>query len=182
MIFLLKDGIIVRIMEKKFNPKDVSLIVGLGNPGNKYIKTYHNIGALYVAHAAALQTKTEQQNFIQPSTFMNESGQAVKATLKRLNKKPADILVVHDDSDLTLGKYKLSFGRGAAGHNGVLSIMTSLHTKNFWRLRVGIRPPSSKERFREKASEFVLKKINSAAMRVLENAFLEIDSIIFPKD
>lgn len=181
-------------MEQKFNPEDVSLIVGLGNPEKSYEKTYHNAGALYLAHLASLHAK-DLPPFERAKTFahgvmgsktlirsfapMNESGSAVAAAVKYFNKKPESLLVIQDDSDLTLGTYKLSFGRGAAGHNGILSIMTALRTKDFWRLRIGIRPPSKDGEARKKALDFVLKKINPPAMLTLESTFKEIDSILF---
>ena len=134
-------------------------IIGLGNPGSQYASTYHNVGWLALDHLMETATQTmslvqkgKQKNFeffkfindhnlifIKPLTFMNESGKAVAASLKYFKIKPEEILVVHDDSDIELGKLKLSFGRGAAGHHGIESIIKILKTKNFSRLRIGIR-------------------------------------------
>ena len=82
-----------------------------------------------------------------------------------------------DDSDLTLGSYKLSFDRGAAGHHGIENIQATLKTKNFWRLRIGVRPEmksGKREVKRLKAGEFVLKKIGAADKKILEKTFKEI--------
>ena len=78
-------------------------------------------------------------------------------------------MIVQDDSDIYLGNYKLSFGRGAAGHHGVENIQATLKTKNFWRLRIGIRPPN--EKLRQKSEKFVLKKITAADKKILEEVF-----------
>ncbi|MEK7465674.1 MAG: aminoacyl-tRNA hydrolase [Patescibacteria group bacterium] len=184
-------------MEQKFNPEEVSLIIGLGNPEKSYEKTYHNAGALYLAHLLSVRTKDPlplervktfaygvagTKTLIRSLAPMNESGLAVAAALKYFNKKPGSLLVIQDDSDLTLGTYKFSFGRGAAGHNGILSIMRTLHTKDFWRLRIGIRPPSKEGEGREKALDFVLKKISPAAIEKLQSVFTKIDAVLFLKE
>lgn len=155
------------------------LIVGLGNPGKDYKKTYHNAGFLaleYFTRSAEKNWKMGADNwkylkagekiFVRPLTFMNNSGEAVKSVLAYFKAPPADLLVVHDDSDLPLGRFKLSFGQGSAGHKGVESIQKALRTKNFWRLRLGIRPASLLGR-RAKAGEFVLKKISPHGLKAL---------------
>lgn len=171
----------------KINPR---LIIGLGNPDEKYRLTYHNVGFLFVdylrqkgpacrlpAGQAGRAGKNKNFILIKPKTFMNESGKAVLAAMKYLRTKPEKILVVHDDSDIELGKSKLSFGRGAAGHKGVESIIKSLGTKNFWRLRIGIRKaglPAEVRPKRTKAGEIVLKKITPADKLILEEVFNEL--------
>ena len=103
---------------------------------------------------------------------MNVSGSFVKKVLQNAEIAPEELLVVHDDTDLPIGEYKLTFGQGAAGHNGVMSIMRALDTENFWRLRIGIRAKVSfpeedrvktglpAEARRAKAGEFVLNPIS----------------------
>lgn len=103
---------------------------------------------------------------------MNDSGRFAMKELKKSGAKPEVLLIVHDDSDLALGAYKLQFGRGAAGHHGVENVQTVLKTKNFWRLRIGIRP--AVERARQKAERFVLKKISAADKKTLEQTFNSI--------
>jgi len=180
-------------------PQNIKLIIGLGNPLPQYDFTYHNAGFLFVNHIAKIPNLKSQipnkfqiqnsKNFqflkingislIKPLTFMNESGRAISAAIKYFKIKPEEILIVHDDSDIEIGKYKISFGRGSAGHNGVESIIKSLKTKDFWRLRIGIRPNirinQSKISINQrlKASAFVLKKISKKDLKILEDVFKE---------
>lgn len=165
-------------------------IIGLGNPGSQYALTYHNVGwqALDYLMKAAGETMTFTQKgkqkdfeffkfsngknlvFIKPLTFMNETGKAVSASLKYFKVKPEEILVIQDDSDIELGKLKLAFGRGAAGHHGIESIIKSLKTKNFSRLRIGIRKKETGVK-RKEAGEMVLKKISPSDKSILEELF-----------
>ncbi len=158
----------------KFEPK---LLIALGNPDAKYQNTYHNVGFLFVDN---LEENRQILNFqisnFKSTEYMNKSGMFVAKELKRAGIKPENLLIVHDDSDIELGKYKLSFGRGAAGHHGVESVQTTLKTKNFWRLRIGIRPVD--EKVRQKSEIFVLKKINVADKKTLDGVFAEISKTL----
>jgi len=177
------------------------LIVGLGNPGSPYASTYHNAGWLALdcfikktAETMTLAKKGKQTSFeffkfnnddkeniifVKPLTFMNESGKAVLAATRYFSTKdkkikPKEILIIHDDADIELGKIKLSFGQGAAGHHGVESVIKNLKTKNFWRIRIGIRPktPNDKNQApKKKAGGFVLEKITPADELILERLF-----------
>ncbi len=147
----------------KFAPK---LIIGLGNPDKKYENTYHNVGHMLADYLSGEAMKSD--------TYMNESGRSVAKAMKKFGVKPENLLIVHDDSDIELGKYKFSFGRGAAGHHGVENIQATLKTNNFWRLRIGIRPAQKESGTRKKAEEFVLKKISPADKKLLEKVFEEI--------
>lgn len=133
------------------------LIVGLGNPGTEYEATRHNVGFWFVDQLAN-QLKTSlaiQPKFfgkaaragdlwlLQPSTFMNRSGQAVAALANFYKIDPAEILVVHDDLDLAPGALRLKQGGGNGGHNGLKDIQAKLSTPDFWRLRIGIGHPRS---------------------------------------
>ncbi len=105
---------------------------------------------------------------------MNKSGKAVAEAKKRFKVKSEEILIIHDDSDIELGKYKFSFGRGSAGHKGIESIIKALKTKNFWRLRIGIRSKKvglSAEARRAKAEDFVLKKITKKDLLIFNEVF-----------
>jgi PTH1 family peptidyl-tRNA hydrolase len=95
---------------------------------------------------------------ILPLTFMNESGIAAKQATAYFKLKPEEIMLVHDDSDMTLGKYKIVYDQRSAGHKGVQSTIDYLKTQKFWRLKIGIRP--AQEAIRQKAEKFVLKKIS----------------------
>ena len=133
------------------------LIVGLGNPGDKFLGTRHNIGRetaqsagkkIYfpefkfekkwntqISEGKIKKTKTI---LLLPDTFMNKSGNAVGPIAKFYKIKPTDIWVIHDDLDITLGNYKIQFGKGPQIHNGLLSIEESLGTDQFWNVRVGV--------------------------------------------
>jgi len=132
------------------------IIVGLGNPGEEYVDTRHNVGRMVLeafAKANDLADWKEDKKlkslvtqgkvgknkavFLQPETFMNKSGEAVKSLIK--TKKAAETLVViHDDLDIPLGKLKISFNKSSGGHRGVESIIKTVKTEAFIRIRIGI--------------------------------------------
>lgn len=140
----------------------MKMIVGLGNPGKKYEKTRHNAGFLFVdylqnqlaeefsnwklykrleAEISEAKINRVEYSLIKPQTYMNESGRCVSkvAGLNGL-KYFEDLIIVHDDIDLPLGKYKIQSNRGTAGHKGVSSIVEHMKTKEFVRIRIGIYP------------------------------------------
>jgi peptidyl-tRNA hydrolase, PTH1 family len=133
------------------------LVVGLGNPGAKYDRTRHNIGFEIVDALAKrypdvslvenrrfqgatgeFRSGTERIVLLKPSTYMNKSGQAVRAVLDWYKLSADSVLVVYDDMDLPTGKLRLRLSGGAGGHNGMKSIIAHLGTQDFPRLRVGI--------------------------------------------
>ncbi len=133
------------------------LIVGLGNPGTKYAQTRHNVGFDLVDILAkrwqiSLSDRKQFQGIygegigsnnikiklLKPQTFMNLSGQSVRATLDWFKLSPESVLVVYDDLDLPLGKIRLRLSGSAGGHNGMKSIISHLGTQNFPRVRIGI--------------------------------------------
>ena len=156
----------------------MKLIVGLGNPGKQYQKTRHNVGFAVLdqlhnllasekisswdlskkfnAEISGCTIKGNKIILLKPMTFMNESGIAV-SLVAHFYKIPArDIIVVHDDKDIPLGEIKVQTNRGAAGHNGVTSLMQHLGTEAFTRVREGIRPANEKKMV--DVSKFVLDK------------------------
>ncbi len=149
----------------------IRLVIGLGNPGVTYRNTYHNAGIQFAEYAASLENKKllGERTVLSSTVYMNESGTFVARAMRKLGVKPEELLIAHDDSDLALGSTKISFGRGAAGHHGVESVIASLKTTAFTRLRIGIRP--SNEKLRTKAGDFVLRKINPAAKHLLVESF-----------
>ena len=156
----------------------IKLIIGLGNPKGKYERTYHNAGFLFIDYLVKSPRissfKHPLSALFKTDAHMNFSGGFVKKALKKYKVNPEELLIVHDDSDIELGKYKISFNRGAAGHKGVESIIKSLGAKNFWRLRLGIKHEpirTARGPVRKKAIDFVLKKINKKDFEILENAF-----------
>lgn len=132
------------------------IVVGLGNPGEEYVETRHNMGRMVLdAFVKSHDLKDWQEDkklkslkieakvgkgkvlLLKPETFMNKSGDAVKSLVK--SKKVAEtLIVVHDDLDLPLGKIKISFNKSSGGHKGVESIMRAIKTESFIRLRLGI--------------------------------------------
>jgi PTH1 family peptidyl-tRNA hydrolase len=128
------------------------LIVGLGNPGKKYDKTWHNVGSLAIGELESFDLP--DVTLTRPGTFMNESGQAVKKLVKNSKLKTGGLIVLHDDIDIPLGEIKIAKNRGAAGHKGVESIIKALGTKDFVRIRIGICPSAGKPK---NAEDFVLK-------------------------
>lgn len=135
------------------------LIVGLGNPGDKYEKSRHNLGFHIVdalAHAWQIPPFQEHGNLhglltatvaepkvwlLKPTTFMNDSGRAVMQTSRFYHIPASSVWVVHDDMDIPFGSVKIHRNISAGGHNGVDSVIEHLHTKEFWRFRVGISRP-----------------------------------------
>jgi PTH1 family peptidyl-tRNA hydrolase len=137
------------------------LIVGLGNPGSRYARNRHNIGFMAAAAIArrfgvpAPRSRFkgvlaegviagERRLLLWPQTFMNASGEAVQAAMSFYKIPPGDIVVLHDELDLRPGKVRVKRGGGAAGHNGLRSI-DALIGPNYWRVRLGIGHPGSKE-------------------------------------
>lgn len=152
------------------------LIVGLGNPGEEYRGTRHNIGfevvellarevGVRLRRQARVQALTATATLAgqavvlaEPSTFMNRSGAAVAALVRYYSVPGAQVVVVHDELDLPLGSLRLKNGGGAGGHNGLRSITTSLGTPDYDRVRVGIgRPPGTMD-----AADYVLRRFSRA--------------------
>ena len=133
------------------------LVVGLGNPGREYAGHRHNVGWMVVDELARrhggswrgkfsgqlAETRIDEHRvaLLKPETFMNESGRAVAAAARFFKVPPDAILVVHDESDLDLGRLQARFGGGLAGHNGLRSVAQHLGTPDFLRLRVGVGRP-----------------------------------------
>lgn len=132
--------------------------VGLGNPGTEYQGTRHNIGRVTLLTAqktfglppftanpklSALVAEgkigKERIVFVLPETFVNKSGNAAAPALRYYKVKPKNLILLHDDVDLLLGKTKLSFGRNSGGHKGVESVMRAIKTKGSWRMRIGVQ-------------------------------------------
>ena len=140
------------------------LVVGLGNPGENYARTRHNVGFMVAdVLAARLGSKfnTHKRSgaeivtgrlaghavvLAKPRCYMNESGRQVGPLAKFYSVPPADIVVIHDDLDIDFGRIRLKLGGGEGGHNGLRSAATALGTKDFQRVRIGIgRPPGRRD-------------------------------------
>jgi len=139
------------------------IIFGLGNPGEKYRNTRHNVGSRAIDELNLLNL--ENVILTKPKTFMNESGKAAKELLRKHQLKSEDLIVIHDDIDIPLGKLRIVKNRGAAGHKGVESIIKELGKNNFIRLRIGICSESGKPKNPEK---FVLQKFNQEEEKIMQ--------------
>ena len=169
------------------------LIVGLGNPGIKYNNTRHNIGFKIIDALAKENNFPEfklskkhnsliSENIIddkkimlaKPQTFMNSSGKAIKSIIDYLSLTFDNLLVVHDDIDIEIGQIKISENSRSAGHKGVQSIINEIGTKDFARVRVGIKPLANSDvpagETRKIATEkFVLEKFTETEEKILAN-------------
>jgi len=156
------------------------LIVGLGNPGKKYEKTRHNIGSKIISELESLNL--ENISLAKPTTFMNESGKAVKKLLKSYKLNPNDLIIIHDDIDIPLGEFKIQKNRGSAGHKGIQSIIDALGTKDFQRIRIGICPQKGKPKDVEK---FVLQNFTKSEEKILKQVIIavieKIRAIAYPE-
>lgn len=142
-------------------PADL-LVVGLGNPGDEYARTRHNVGREVVEllarrHGARLRKGKERALVDEvkvegrrvalaiPLTYMNDSGEAVRLLARRYGVDPQHIVIVHDELDLPVAELRVKAGGGLAGHNGLRSIKAHLHSDAFLRVRIGVSKPPSKE-------------------------------------
>jgi PTH1 family peptidyl-tRNA hydrolase len=146
------------------------LVAGLGNPGREYAHNRHNVGWMVVdelarRHGGSWKAKFNGQlaeiridghkvALLKPETFMNDSGRSVQAAAKFFKLEPEALLVVHDESDLELGRLQARIGGGAGGHNGLRSLIQHLGTPEFMRLRVGVGRPGRGDQ--RKLADFVL--------------------------
>jgi PTH1 family peptidyl-tRNA hydrolase len=176
------------------------LVVGLGNPGKKYEQTRHNVGQSAIdelcrrwnvslregkdkARVGETTLRDTAGNdhklvFAIPTTFMNESGQAVRLLMKRHNLKfdsdIAQLIIVHDELDLEPGVVRAKVGGGLAGHNGLRSITSHLSTQDYARVRIGVgKPPSADE-----GADHVLRKVAPADRVVLDAAVVVAADVV----
>lgn len=180
-------------------------VVGLGNPGEEYVETRHNMGRMVLdAFQKSLALKDWQfENklkalkiearvgknkalLLKPETFMNKSGESVKPLIK--SKKAAEtLIVIHDDLDLPLGKIKISFAKSSGGHKGVESIMRAIKTEDFIRLRLGISGETASGKIKkpdgeEKVIDAILGDFKKTEVlelkKIIKKAVLALELII----
>ncbi|GAQ95237.1 peptidyl-tRNA hydrolase, PTH1 family [Thermodesulfovibrio aggregans] len=168
------------------------IVVGLGNPGKKYANTRHNVGFMIVDEVARklnVDFKEKEDYFIaeakindediaiiKPTTYMNLSGRAVKKFIneKILQSLPMSLIVVHDDLDLPLGKIKIKRNGSSGGHRGVQSIIESIGTKDFIRVKLGIGKDPAEE-----ISDYVLSPFKREEKAIIrEKLTVAADAII----
>ncbi|HBM51217.1 aminoacyl-tRNA hydrolase [Marinobacter sp. UBA3607] len=172
--------------------QDIVMVVGLGNPGADYENTRHNAGALFVEALArdAGQTLRPEKKYhglyariqwqgldlhlLNPSTFMNRSGTAIKALADFFKIPPEQILVAHDELDLPPGTAKLKKGGGHGGHNGLRDTIAHLSTNDFQRLRLGIGHPGDSR----KVTGYVLGRLGKQETEQLHAVFDEVMRVL----
>jgi PTH1 family peptidyl-tRNA hydrolase len=181
----------------------MKLIVGLGNPGKKYERTWHNLGwltlealaefcetgkfkksAKFQAEVTEITINGEKIILAKPQTFMNLSGESVATIASFYKIKPQDVIVIHDDIDLALGRIKISQDSASGGHNGIKSIIEKLGTKDFIRVKVGVKSLDEDKLKNMDTADYVLsgwnrnekpivteqiKKAGEAALAIIES-------------
>ena len=168
----------------------IQLIVLLGNPGTVYEKTRHNAGWMLLPHIPFDAPPRFQRKFfgefapahlfsrqimvLKPSTLMNNSGKSVAACMSFYKTAPGGLLVVHDDLELPFGESRLKQGGGLGGHNGLKSIVRSIGTEDFHRLRFGISRPQ-----RGSVSSYVLSRFSPEEEAVLESHLQKAAELLF---
>lgn len=173
------------------------LITGLGNPGTKYARTRHNVGFMALDALAqaqrdawSLSTWAESEKFAaiiadgrvndtrvvlcKPQTFMNRSGESVRALTAWHHIAPEQIIVVHDEIDLPFGEIRIQSDRGAAGHNGVKSLIDTLGTQAFARVRIGVGRPEGQL----PVDEFVLQNFSTVEKAEMERILSGLPAVI----
>ena len=170
------------------------LIVGLGNPGERYALTRHNIGARVVEAAAprwaiALgpagpapyrrgRVGSDEALLASRLTWMNQAGLVVKGLLEELTLSPQDLVVVHDDLDLALGRLRIKRRGGSGGHNGVLSILTALESSQFCRLKIGVGRPAPGQDSAEYVLAPFLPEERALVDSTVEQAVLALECLV----
>jgi PTH1 family peptidyl-tRNA hydrolase len=170
----------------------ISLIVGLGNPGQQYQQSRHNAGALFLTHlcdiakgelrpnsklfghSGSIKVAGQEIRLLFPTTYMNNSGQAVAAIVQYYKISPAQILIAHDDLDLPVGTTRLKMGGGHGGHNGIRDVIKALGTADFLRLRLGIAHPGESSQ----VLDHVLGEFSRQDALVLADEFIKASAIL----
>ena len=171
------------------------LVVGLGNPGDEFSRTRHNVGAEVVellarrhggklrgskgrARGDEVRIGDKRVALAIPLTYMNDSGEAVGALARRLGLEADRIVIVHDELDLEPAVLRVKVGGGLAGHNGLRSIKQHLHTDEFTRVRIGVGKPPSKERGADHVLSRVSKREREAMDVTIEEAADAVERIV----
>ncbi len=169
------------------------IIAGIGNDDPLYTNTYHNIGFLCIdyileTHSEHIRKKSlpskhrvsawecsHNRILIKNNSYMNTSGEPLARALSFFSFSPDHLVVIHDDHDIALGEYKISFEKSDAGHNGVSSIIQMLQTNAFYRIRIGIQPQDIP---RKKALDLVLSPISKQHHTLFLPVFKEIEALL----
>jgi peptidyl-tRNA hydrolase, PTH1 family len=155
---------------------DMKLIVGLGNPGEKYENNRHNVGHIVIDVLEKLPNGVTAKK---TNVYMNDSGAEVKKLVNFYKVQANDLYIIHDDLDIPLGSFKIQKGKGPKVHNGVNDIEQVLGTPEFWRVRVGVdnRDPEN----RTKGDQYVLADFNKEEEKVLKDVTQKIVAELIPQ-
>ncbi len=162
------------------------LIIGLGNPGEKYKNNRHNIGYMVVDNLKSQMSNVKSSipnskfQIFKTNTSMNDSGSFVRHLVSQYPNIPvSNLYIVHDDLDIPLGSYKIQLGKGPKDHKGLNSIYNELGTGDFWHVRVGIDNRTKNREQRTKGEEYVLQDFTDGERRILDRTIkkLQIDLI-----
>jgi PTH1 family peptidyl-tRNA hydrolase len=174
----------------------MKLIVGLGNPGKEYFASRHNVGFLclnYLARLYKISFDKKQSRarvgqgliaenevlLAKPQTYMNASGQAVALLLQRYKLGPEDLIIIHDDIDLPLGKIRIRQGSSSGGHKGAQSIIDILGSRDFIRIRVGVgRPDVGDEIDEARVIDYVLSDFSKDETGVIDEAIHRVSEAV----
>ena len=184
----------MRLRPRRGTPADL-LVVGLGNPGDEYRGSRHNLGAEVVEllakrHGGRLRKRKERALVDEvtidgrrvalaiPLTYVNDSGHAVGALVRRFGVDPEQLVVVHDELDLPVAELKVKSGGGLAGHNGLRSIVAHLHTPDFQRVRIGVGKPVSKDRGADHVLNRFSKRERAEVDVTVEQAADAVETIV----
>ncbi len=167
----------------------MKLVIGLGNPGEEYKNTRHNIGYMFLDFVTnnanfvinkkfkAMEYETvidgEKVLFVKPLTYMNLSGETVIKYVNFFKIQLNDILIIQDDLDMNIGRYKLLFKHGDGGHNGIKNIISSLGSSEFLRLKIGISKSNMD------TVNYVLGKFSRDEMKLLDKTFNDLKDFIY---
>jgi PTH1 family peptidyl-tRNA hydrolase len=175
----------------------MKLIAGLGNPGIFYAYNRHNIGFMCVRHLGNTykiklnkkqgpartgegEIEGQKVTLARSQTYMNESGEAVSRLISRLNITPGELIVIHDDLDLPVGKLRLRFGGSSGGHRGIESIIESVGSPDFYRVRVGIGRPDEVGKTDKGAAviDHVLSNFSREEKKIIKRIVPEVDKAV----
>ena len=169
----------------------MKLVVGLGNPGNEYVNTRHNIGfqlldfiadknsldfrldKKFNAYSSDYMVNGEKIILVKPLSYMNLSGTVVSKYTSFYNIEASDVLVIQDDLDMDFGKIRIAYDSSSGGHNGIKNIIDCLSTKEFTRLKIGISNNKSID-----TKDYVLGRFNKEEKEILNNIYLKLENII----
>lgn len=153
----------------------MKIIVGLGNPGIKYVNNRHNVGHVVIDRIKNEELRNKKFKASKSDRFMNDSGSFIRHLISLYpNISISDLYIIHDDLDIPLGSFKIQFGKGPKGHNGILDIEEKLGSNEFWRVRVGVDNRLQVTGDRLQGEQYVLQNFSDDEKKILEPVIKKI--------